>query len=285
MPKPKFPPLGAHISVAKGFRAAFEEAVSLGASAMQIFVKSPMSGKLREITEDEAADVAASPIRSEIKSVVVHASYLLNFAKPLSEDAYQIKSLAEDLRSIEKIGGDGVVLHLGKYLEMDKETAEKTFVQNIEKVLARTKGLRAAVILENTAGQGTEMGWSLEDYGRIFKKFKGNKRIKSCIDTAHLVGAGYDFTTTANGKKVFEELEKQVGLENIACVHFNDSKKPVGARVDRHEDIGYGTQKIEGLKAFALSIYAKEPAIPFILETPGGFASYKEQLDLIKTWF
>lgn len=285
MPKPKFPPLGAHISVAKGFRAAFEEAVSLGASAMQIFVKSPMSGRLKEITDEEAADVAASPIRGEIKSVVVHASYLLNFAKPMSKDAYQLKSLAEDLRSIEKIGGDGVVLHLGKYLEMDPDVAEKTFVENLENILRETKGLKAAIILENTAGQGTEMGWKLEDYGRIFKKFKGNKRIKSCIDTAHLVGAGYDFTTVANAKNVLKELEAHVGLENIACIHFNDSKKPAGARVDRHEDIGYGTQKIEGFTVFATAIHKKAPNIPFILETPQGFATYKEQIALVKSWF
>ena len=170
MSQNKLPPLGAHFSVSKGFKAAFEEASSTGASALQIFTKAPMAARMREVTEEEAAEVAASPIRSEIRSAVVHASYLLNFAKPQSADAYEQRSVAEDLRSIEKLGGEGVVLHMGKYLGVAPATAEAIFAENLEKVLKQTDGLKAAIILENTAGQGTEMGYRMEDYGRILDR-------------------------------------------------------------------------------------------------------------------
>ncbi len=252
---------------------------------MQIFTKAPMAAKMREVTEDEARAFSASPYRKEITDIVVHASYLLNFAKPQSKDAYERRSLAEDLRSIEKLGGQGVVLHMGKYLGVDPAIADALFVENLLAVLEDTKKLKVPIILENTAGQGTEMGWQLEEYGHIFKKFKKNKRIRSCIDTAHLSGAGYDLGTPAGAKATIKKLEEHVGIENIVCVHFNDSKKPIGARVDRHQDIGYGTLKVDGLREFMRGLHKQSPSLPFILETPQEHATYTEQIALVKSWF
>lgn len=277
--------MGAHFSIARGFRGAFEEAYAVGATALQIFAKSPMSGRLFEVPAADAEAVRQFDHRLSIRTVVIHASYLINLAKPMSHDGYEIASLTEDLCSIEKLGGQGVVLHFGKALKELPETAEAMFVKNVLHALEKTKGLSAAVILENTAGQGTELGYRLPDYGRVFRMFKGNKRIRACIDTAHLMGAGYDLSKPQDVEKTIDLIEMEIGFDKVACVHFNDSKKPAGSRVDRHEDIGKGTVGLPGLKTFARGVYAKNPHCALILETPEEHLSYKDQLEIMKSWF
>jgi deoxyribonuclease-4 len=282
----KLPPIGAHMSVSKGYDGAVKEALSIGATAMQIFAKSPMQSKLRAITDEEAAAVAKVPNRKDLQAIVIHASYLLNFAKKMEDDSYQINSLVEDVLNAAKIGGIGAVAHMGKTLEMDKEEAEAMFIKNIGTVLEKTKHTHAKVLLENTAGQGSEMGFQIADYGRIFKKIHAtSKRVGACIDTAHLFGGGYDLTNEAGVSAALAELEKYVGLENLFCIHFNDSKKPCGSHVDRHEDIGHGQIGINGLKLFAQKLIKERPDLPLILETPEGFDTYESQIKKVESWF
>ncbi|MBI3632549.1 MAG: deoxyribonuclease IV [Candidatus Vogelbacteria bacterium] len=279
-------PVGAHFSVSGGFLCAFEEAVSIRAEAMQIFAKSPMQAKLKSVTKEEVEAIKNFKDRSKIKSLVIHASYLLNFAKPVSSDGYQIKSLAEDVINAEVLGGDGAVIHLGKSLGMDKGEAIKNYVENIKRVIKETDGSKASIILENTAGQGSEIGYLFEEFGEIYKSIGNKKRVKVCLDTAHAFGAGYDWRDSKKCKEALLLLDKNIGIKNIACVHFNDSKKPLGSRVDRHEDLGHGTIGVSGLKNFVSELrkFGGE-SIPLILETPQGFEPYKEQIRLLHTFF
>ncbi|MBI3633459.1 MAG: deoxyribonuclease IV [Candidatus Vogelbacteria bacterium] len=277
--------VGAHFSVGRGFVAAFEEAVSIGAEAMQIFAKSPMQARLKSVTKEEANDVRNFSDRNKIKALVVHASYLLNFAKPISADAYQIKSLVEDVFNAETLDGDGAVIHLGKSVGMDKDEAIKNYVENIRRVIRETDGSRAAIILENTAGQGSEFGFLFEELGNIYKAIGDKKRVKICLDTAHSFGAGYDWRDSKKCKEALLLFDKNIGIKNIACVHFNDSKKLLGSRVDRHEDIGHGTIGLESLKNFVSELRKLGGgSIPLILETPEGFESYGEQMEKVKHW-
>lgn len=279
-------PIGAHFSVAKGFLSAFEEAVLIGASAMQIFAKSPMQAKFRLVESGEAEAVRNFPQRKEIKSLVIHASYLLNFAKPVSPDGFQIKSLAEDVLNAEALGGDGAIIHLGKSVGMEKREAIKNYVENIKKVVEKTGGSKAAIILENTAGQGSEFGFLFEELGEIYKAVGEKKRVKVCIDTAHAFGVGYDWRGLKKCKEALAILDKNIGIRNITCVHFNDSKKPLGSRVDRHEDIGHGAIGIEGLKNFVSELRnLGGESIPLVLETPEAFNKYEEQIEAVKSWF
>ncbi|MBI5140428.1 MAG: deoxyribonuclease IV [Candidatus Vogelbacteria bacterium] len=285
-------PIGAHFSVSKGFRGAFEEAVSIGAEAMQVFAKSPIQARLKSLTKEEAEAVTNFPDRKKIKSLVVHASYLLNFAKPFSGDSFEAKSLAEDIFNADALGGDGAVIHLGKSLKMDKREAIKNYVENIKKAVEETDGSQASVILENTAGQGSEFGFLFEELGDIYKAIVdqlttkvGRGRVRVCVDTQHSFGAGYDWRDKKLAEKAITDLDKYIGIKNIACVHFNDSKKPLGSRVDRHEDIGYGAIGIEGLKNFVFELREfGGNDIPLILETPEGFESYTKQIWEIKSW-
>ena len=275
-------PIGAHFSVSSGYLGAFQEAVSIGAEAMQIFAKSPMQAKLRAVTNEESLEVKNFADRSKIKSLVIHASYLLNFAKPISPDAYQIKSLVEDVFNAEALGGEGAIVHMGKSLEMDKREATKNFVENIKRVIEETDGSIANIILENTAGQGSEIGFLFEEFGEIYRAIK-NKRLKVCIDTAHSFAAGYDWRNTKKSKEALMLLHKNIGIKNIACIHFNDSKKPLLSHVDRHEDIGRGTIGEEGLKNFVLNLgQLGGDHIPLILETPQDFESYEKQMTIIR---
>ena len=278
-------PIGAHFSVSKGYLESFKVALSIGAEAMQIFAKSPMQAKLRAVTEEESLAVRNFERRKEIKAVVIHASYLLNFAKPRSHDAYEIKSLVEDVFNSEALGGIGAVAHLGKSLEMPKDEAINNYVENIKTAVQKTDGLKSAVILENTAGQGTEIGYNLEELGFIYKKIGDKKRVRFCLDTSHMFGAGYDMRDKKSTKITLAEIDKFLGVKNIACIHFNDSKKPLASRVDRHEDIGRGTIGDEGLKSFVTELRnLGGDNIPLILETPEGFDSYEDQIKKVRSW-
>lgn len=279
-------PIGAHFSIHKGYLVALEEALSVGADALQIFSKSPMSAKLRKVTKEESESIKNWKDRSKIKNIIIHASYLLNFAKDLEISSYPIKSLAEDLENANLLGADGVVLHMGKYLDLPRDEAKKNFVKNIKKVLSETKNTQAKILIENTAGQGTEFGYDLNEISEIKKEFGDEKRVGFCIDLAHAFGAGYDLKTKEGVADFIEMLENSVGIKNIGCIHFNDSKKPLGSKVDRHQDIGEGEIGIEGLAILARELNKKGgEKIPLILETPQEKIPYNKQIEMIKSWF
>lgn len=286
-------PVGAHMSISKGFLGAFESALSIGADALQFFTKSPRGAMLREIPDEAAAEVMNWPEREKIRYAVIHSSYLLNLAKPLSSDAFELKSLTEDVRSAAKIGADGTVLHIGKYLKSDIPEAKKLFVENVALALEETKGVDGRIILENTAGQGTEMGYWFADLGELYKLIKKEtkeaKRLAICFDTQHAFAAGYDLSTQAGVTKTLEDFDKEIGLKNLACIHFNDSKKICGARVDRHQDIGKGEVGAPGLKAFAKSVAKacneqKIDPLPLLLETPQEHTPWEDQIKEVRSW-
>lgn len=286
----KIPPLGAHMTSSKGFDGAYKMATEIGCTAMQIFAKSPMQSKGRKVTDDESKLALAAKKESGVTHMVIHAGYLLNFSKELTLNDYQSKSLIEDVENSDKLGGEGAVVHCGKALLLEPEVARANFVKNIVAMLEETKGLKSSIILENTAGQGSEIGFRFDDLGAFFKEIKKQttekKRIKVCIDTAHTFAGNYDLSNKAGVRSAIDQIEKEIGIEHIACVHYNDSKKPLFSRVDRHEDIGKGSIGDEGLKEFILELSRRSDSkIPFILETPEGQSSYEEQIKKIKSWF
>jgi deoxyribonuclease-4 len=275
-------PIGAHYSIKDGYLSAFKLALIDGADALQIFAKSPASAKLRAVTKEEAKEVSELEGRDKIKSLVIHGSYLINLAqKELGADSYQIKSLAEDMRNAEALGGDGAIVHMGKALGQDNELAINNFVKNIHTLLKATEGVTAKIMIENTAGQGTEMGHDIKELGEIYKQIGNTKRVKICLDTAHAFGAGYDIAKDTEA--VVAEIDKLIGVKNIGCIHLNDSKKPLNSRVDRHADIGAGEIGSNGLVEFAKALEkAGGEHIPLILEVPQESADYKSQIEKLR---
>lgn len=273
------------MSIARGFSAAaVKTADEYGVNAMQVFTKNPRArAGTKKIAKKEALEFKRTCLEKKIKYVVAHCSYLLNFAKPLPQNHWSIKNLVDDLERIHLLGGVGVVFHVGKHLELDYKKAEKDLVKNLKVILKKTQKLNNFIILENTAGQGSEMGWTFEQLAEVYRGLGRHKRIKFCLDTAHSFAAGYDWRKTDKQEEYFKKFDKLLGLENISCLHFNDSLKPCGSKIDRHENIGTGFIGLKPLERIAK--FAEKHSMPFILETPEKQITHKDDIKIIKQWF
>jgi len=263
---------GAHMSISGGFTAAMREAHEvLDANAMQIFMKSPRGKGKSKLTPDEAREFKAYAKEIGFKYTVVHCSYLLNFAK--KGQRWALDSLIEDLNGAEMLGASGVVLHVGKHLDNSYEDAFEFLIPNLKTVLAETS---SNLILENTAGQGTEMGRSFEELAEIMSVL-GDKRVRICLDTCHSWAWGYDW---GDPGAVFEEFDRVIGLSNLDVIHLNDATKERGSRVDRHANLGdgeIGEDRLEKIVKFA-----GEKSIPLILETPERYGkTHKDDVEFV----
>ena len=275
--------LGSHISIAEGFPKAALKTASHGANAMQIFTKNPRGRGAKPILKNDAEEFKKICKEKNIVFVVAHCSYLLNFAKPLSSSHWSIKDIISDLERINALGGKGVVLHIGKIKDHSYHDALNELIKNLNAILKKTVKLGNLIILENTAGQGSEMGHTIEQLAEVYAKMKKHKRIKFCFDTEHAFAAGYDWRDAGIREKTFKKFDTLIGLKNIVCFHFNDSLKEFGSRVDRHEDIGVGKIGLKALKEIAQ--FAEKRSIPLLLETPETKHSHKEDIGQIKDWF
>jgi deoxyribonuclease-4 len=274
---------GAHVSISNGFLgAAMQSAEEYGANAMQIFIKSPRGGGSKFISDEESKEFKTYCKQAGMKFIVAHCSYLLNFAKPPAKNKWALDLLINDVECVHKLGGDGVVLHIGKYLDMKQETAWKNVVKSIHAVLDATKDTKVSLLLETTAGQGTEIGFRFDELAELYKKIDRSDRVQFCVDTCHIFAAGYDIRTPEGVKKTFLEWNKLIGVKYIKCIHFNDSKKTLGSRVDRHAVLDGGEIGKKGL--LAVIAFAKKNKIPMILETPEDTRTHGEELEIFRSW-
>lgn len=276
--------LGAHMSIAGGFyKAAEQTGQELQCTAMQIFTKSPRGGSIKPIDPLDAEKFKALCRKYRINHVFAHSSYLLNFGTPIKKAYWMYQNIRADFDRLHLLGGQGVVVHVGKALNGERKGAIKNIVENAKYVLDRSQDKPLQYILENTAGQGTEVGFQLEEFAEIWDGLKNESdRIKTCIDTAHLWAAGYDLSTPESVSSIFKKYDEMIGLKNVACIHFNDSKKEKGSRLDRHENLGDGKIGIEGLKVVAE--IAVEKSIPLILETPEENKTHLDDVRIVKSW-
>ncbi len=290
--------IGVHQSIAKGFYNTVQDTVNYyNTNALQIFLKSPQMLTFCKITDEMATKTKQFILENNL-FIVGHCSYLLNFAKEQNftdtenvkkKGNWAINSLVDDLVSINKIGGYGIVLHTGKYTNQTKEDGIKVIAKNIKQAIydleykLKDHTKTPYIIIENTAGQGTEIGTTIEELSDIYKLLEKNQRIKFCIDTAHAFASGYNIKTKEGFEDYIKKFDKLIGIENIGLFHFNDSKKELGSRVDRHDSIGAGLIGEEGLKRIAE--YAKSKTIPLILETPDKEVSHLQDIAKVKSWF
>jgi deoxyribonuclease-4 len=259
--------LGAHVSAQGGVHATPARATAIGATAIQLFTKTP--NQWREPSLDTGIRDAfhAALEAASLTSVVSHDSYLINLASPdpVLRDR-SIESFTRELERCELLGIPGVVSHPGNYMD-DRDRGLERNADGIRRALERVPG-QVRIFLETTAGTGTALGRSFEELARIREllpvEFQG--RIAYCADTCHLYSAGYDLVGEFD--EVWSEWERVIGLEHLACLHLNDSKTPFGSRRDRHELIGEGSLGPEPFRRLM-----RDPAfsmVPKILETPKG---------------
>lgn len=275
------PLLGAHMSAAGGADKAIDRALSIGCTAMQLFVKNNMQWFAPPFAEKEIRAFLDHPRRGELRSIFAHSGYLINLAATSAEfHGKSLRSLREELVRADQIQMPFLVLHPGAHMGAGVEAGLQKVVASLDEIFAAIPQVKTRVALETTAGQGSSLGHTFEHLATIMEKVREPERLCVCIDTAHLFAAGYDIGTAAGVKKVFAEFDKRIGFDRLVAIHLNDSKTALNSHVDRHEHIGKG--KI-GVEAFRYVM--NEPRfvkIPKVLETPKG-KEMAEDVENMKT--
>jgi len=258
--------LGMHVSVAGGVDLAIERGVALKCEAIQIFNKNNNQWKAFELKDDVVARYFVNLKSSKLHPIVSHASYLINLAT--SDQALWEKSrdsFAEELARCDRLAIPYLVVHPGSHMGAGEEYGCARVAQALNEIYARQK-IKCVTTIEHTAGQGNHIGYKFEHLAAIRKGMNDKKKFGVCLDTCHLVAAGYDFSTPAKYAAMLDSFNKIVGIKTLQVVHCNDSKTPLGSRVDRHEHIGKGTVSKSGFRSFLTDPRLAE--IPGLLETP-----------------
>jgi len=282
---PDTPIIGAHVSTQGGLYNAFENAKKIGAEAIQIFGSSPQQWAVREPKQEDIEKFKIANKKAGDMPVFLHASYLANLASPNEVTrANSIQSLIGHLKICEAIGAKGLIFHIGSAKDQSKKQAIEFLVSGVKKVLERVKG-NSLIILENSSAGGAKLGATAKEIGEILKKIK-SKRAKVCFDTAHGFEAGvakYDDLKIIT--EIFDEWDKEIGLENIVAIHANDSKTPFASHNDRHENIGEGCVGLAGFKNLAKENRLKDKI--WLLEVPGfeNLGPDKRNVDILKSCF
>ena len=214
---------------------------------------------------------------------VIHASYTINLSRDWDQYSSWIQQFILEINAAQELGALGIVVHMGKQMELSKEEAYNNMYSSLLYVHDQVKG-DIKILLETSTGQGSEICFKLDEFAYFFKKFSRNRnksisqRFGVCFDTCHVFAAGYDLSTKAGIYMYLEAFEELIGLRYIGLVHLNDSKRELGSNVDRHDNIGKGYIGINGL--LELVGYFKKINIPIVLETPGEYILHDLKLIL-----
>jgi deoxyribonuclease-4 len=256
--------LGGHCS--GGIKKALENAHSFAMDSVQLFAQSPRAWRF---PEHDPADLAAFRVRREelgIGAVSIHALYLLNLASP-KDDFYEksVETLRKTVDAACAIGAESVVFHVGSHLGSGFEAGLERVVPALAEALERCSDT-TWLCMENSAGAGGTIGRSLAELAALYDALDRHKRLGVCLDSCHLFVSGYDITKPEVMDDVLAELDRELGLERLRCLHVNDSKAPLGSNLDRHENIG------DGLLGERLAVFLGHPklqGLPALLEVPG----------------
>jgi deoxyribonuclease-4 len=256
--------IGAHISTKGGLNTVFERAAAIEASAVALFAKNSNQWKGKELTDEDCASFTA---QRTVQPLLTHASYLINLATRNPEfHRKSIAALIDELDRAERLGIHAVVLHPGAHMGAGSEAAVDQIARSLDAVHAAIPNHRVVTLLETAAGQGTCVGCTFEELGQMIARVDDKRRVGICFDTCHVFAAGYDLRTRDGYHRTIDAMERHVGLDNVGAFHLNDSKRPLGSRVDRHQHIGEGEL---GLDAFRFLLNdARFTRIPKVLETP-----------------
>lgn len=272
--------LGAHMSIAGGHFKAIGAAEQAGCDCVQIFTKNNNRWKAKDITEAEAVKFRDTLEDSSIQCPLSHASYLINLGTP-DETLWQksVDAFVIELQRAEQLGIPYVVLHPGAYTTSSEEEGIAQIIRGLDEVHRLTPGINAKCLLENTAGQGSVLGWKFEQLAQMIDSVNEPSRLGVCFDTCHAFAAGYELSEKNAYEETIQSFDSTVGLGQIKAFHLNDSKKGLGSRVDRHESIGQGEL---GEDAFANLLNDSRFAnVPMYLETPKGEDESGRDLDVV----
>ena len=262
-------PIGAHMSMAGGLHRVFERLEAVGGECLQLFVKPNVQWAAGDLSLEEVEWFAREQARTGIGPVVAHASYLLNLASPEGELRKKSRlTLALELVRSARLGIPYLVLHPGSHQGTGEKIGIRRIAQGIDQALARAEVPDIQILLETTAGAGTQLGCRLEHLRDTIGSSRSGDRLGVCLDTSHVFAAGYDLSRAEACEDFFVSFDRLISLNRLKVVHANDSKTFLGSKADRHEQIGLGYL---GIATFERLL--RDPRLsgrPFILETPKG---------------
>ncbi len=258
--------IGAHVKTTGGVDKAVDRAIDIGAECMQIFAASPRMWRVTPIKDKPLENYRAKMAESGLGPTIVHAKYLTALGSPNPELVEKSrKSLAEELTQTERLGALGLVFHPASHRGAGLDAVFQQFVEGVNIVLDAAPG-DALLMLETSAGSGDHIGSKFEELGRLIKAID-NPRVATCLDTQHVWASGYNIVDKDGLDETMEEFDREIGLDQLRCVHANDSMRERGSSVDRHDNIGEGLIGREGfMNILGHPAFAD---VPFYLEVPG----------------
>jgi deoxyribonuclease-4 len=273
--------LGAHVSVSGGVHNAPENARTIGADCFQLFTKNQNQWRERTFTHPEVDKYqeALQNFAYTSSATVSHASYLINLCATDSEKLHKSRhAFSEEIKRCASLSIPYLVFHPGSHLDATPEQGLEAIAESLRIAIAQTPEATVRLLLETTAGQGTNLGYRFDQLATIVEMVEKPDQLGICLDTCHVFAAGYDLKHRY--EEVMEEFDQQIGLDKLHLLHLNDSLKPLGSRVDRHARIGAG---MIGPQAFEqLMNDGRIEDKMMILEVPGGDDGYREDLALLR---
>lgn len=260
--------IGAHVSAEGGVQNAPVNAAEIGAKAFALFTKNQRQWFSNPLSKENISKFRENCEKLDYKpfQILPHDSYLINLGHPEKEPLEKSRaSFLDEMRRCELLGLDRLNFHPGSHLNgFSAEECLSRIAESINITLGKTKGVTA--VIENTAGQGTNMGFTFEQIKYIIDRVEDKSRAGVCIDTCHAYTSGYDVRTEKGFKDTFRKFDEIIGFDYLKGLHLNDSKKDIGTRVDRHENIGTGFLGVETFSLFMND--SRFDDMPLILETP-----------------
>ncbi len=276
--------IGSHVSYKNSTQllGSVEDAVSYGANAFMFYTGAPQNTQRGEINDLVTYEAMKKMKENGImlENVVCHAPYIVNLANNIDPEKYEFAKnfLRQEIERCIKLGVKRMVLHPGSATKLDRTEALNNIIRGLNSILCPDDNI--VILLETMAGKGTELGVNLEELKYIIDNIKLQDKIGVCLDTCHLSDSGVDISKF---DEYLDEFDKQIGIDKIGCVHLNDSKNPIGARKDRHENLGYGTIGFDTLIDVAYNKRLEN--IPKMLETPfvdREYSPYKFEIEEVK---
>lgn len=273
--------IGAHTSAAGGVFNALLEGQSIGATTIQLFTSNQRQWKAAELTGETIAKWKEAVHATGIRSVMSHDSYLINLGASDPENLEKSRTaFRQELKRCHQLDLTFLNFHPGAAGKEDRQVCMDRIIESLlgfEEIVSQGN---TRLLFEATAGQGSAIGHTFEELAYLIEGTKGHLPVGICIDTCHIFAAGYDLRTAEACDKTFQHFDEVVGMEWLYAFHMNDSKRELGARVDRHDDLGKGKIGIEGFKWLMTDKRTRE--LPKYLETPGGLSSWVHEIALLR---
>jgi deoxyribonuclease-4 len=261
--------LGAHMSIAGGLYNAIDRGLKTGCGVIQIFTQNANQWRGKAVSDEDATLFREKWTESGLHEIVSHDIYLINLAAPEGEIREKsLNAFQAEMERCARLGIDKIIMHPGAHLGDGEQEGIRRISAAFDQLFETVGEFTGKVLIETTAGQGTNIGYRFEQLRDIIDSSSHPDRFAVCFDTCHTFAAGYDTTTDAGYRQVFEEFDRIIGLDRLLAFHLNDSRKGLNCRVDRHEHIGKGAM---GLEPFRFLMNDKRfETIPKMLETPKG---------------